>query len=223
MLNNSKPNVGAIMVFLHRAITRGMDMTIDRSAAFAQKGFPDAAAREGFETYVRTLASVINAHHIGEDDVVFPYLKSKLPEAPYDILSANHREMDVLLNEIQLTVEAMADQAQTVDSLNSLNRVVTRLAEIWHPHIGKEQIYLYDVEKTETLMNPDEHIKLISETSQHSMQQGDPAFLVPFILYNLQPDERANLSQVMPPVMIQELIPGVWKQKWEPMRPFMLG
>ena len=76
------------MVRVHNAITRGLDVSSERSAAFVQEGYPDAATQEGLVTYVRTLAWVLNAHHLSEDHVAFPFLRSKLPDAPYDELVA---------------------------------------------------------------------------------------------------------------------------------------
>jgi hemerythrin-like domain-containing protein len=222
MSKSSKPNIGAVMVRIHKAITRGLDVSGEHSAAFVLEGYPDAATQEGFVTYVRTLEGVLNAHHLGEDHVVFPYLRSKLPDAPYDELLAEHREMEEILEELQVAVEAVAAQAQAGDSLNGLNRTVTRLAELWHPHIDKEQLYLYDIERTEAVMNLDEQIQLSQEVSEYSQQQGDPALMVPWLLYNLPPEEQANLAQAMPPAVIQEMVPVVWKEKWAPMEPFLL-
>jgi hemerythrin-like domain-containing protein len=222
MSNSSKPNIGAIMVRVHKAITRGLDVSSERSAAFVQEGYPDAATQEGLVTYVRTLASVLNAHHLSEDHVAFPYLRSKLPDAPYDELSAEHREMEEILEELQVAVEAVAAQAQAGDSLNALNGTVTRLAELWHPHIDKEQLHLYDIEKTEAVMSLDEQIQLSKEVGEYSQQQGDPALMVPFLFYNLPPEERAEMAQAAPPVLLQELLPVVWKEKWAPMQPFLL-
>lgn len=35
MMNSSKPNIGAVMVLIHKAITRGLDVSIERSGFFA--------------------------------------------------------------------------------------------------------------------------------------------------------------------------------------------
>jgi len=45
---------------------------------------------------------------------------------------------------------------------------------------------------------------------------------LPFILYNLSVEDREIMAQHMPPVVIQELVPVVWKEHWEPMKPFLL-
>lgn len=221
MSNGSKPNIGAVMVRAHTAITRGLEVSSERSAAFAQEGYPDAATQKGFVTYVQALEWVLNAHHLGEDNVVFPYLRSKLPDAPYDELSADHRVMEEVLEEIQETIETMA-QVQAGDSLKRLNRAVSRLTELWHPHIDKELLHLYDVEKTEAVMDLDEQIQLSQEVAEYSQQQADPGYMVPFLLYNLQPEERASMVQAMPPALMQEMVPVVWKEKWAPMEPFLL-
>jgi hypothetical protein len=46
---------------------------------------------------------------------------------------------------------------------------------------------------------------------------------VPFALYNLPDEERAILARTMPPKVIDELVPVVWKEKWAPMQPFLLA
>jgi hemerythrin-like domain-containing protein len=222
MSNSSKPNIGAVMVRIHNAITRGLDVSSERSAAFPQEGYPDAATQQGFVTYVRTLAMVVNAHHLSEDHVAFPYLRSKLPDAPYDDLLAEHREMDEVLEELDVAVEAVAAQAQAGDSLSALNGTVNRLAALWHPHIDKELFHLYAIERTEAVMDLDEQIQLTKEVGEYSQQQGDPALMMPFLFYNVPPEERAEMAKAAPPALLEELLHVVWKEKWAPMEPFLL-
>jgi hemerythrin-like domain-containing protein len=222
MSNNSKPNIGTVMVIIHHAITRGLEVSIKQSTNFELSGYPDEAIQKGFATYIRTLDSVINAHHLSEDNIIFPILRTKLPDAPFDQLLADHRQMDGFLKEIKATVESMTIQAQNSDLLKNLNHNLIGLEEIWTPHIKKELFYIYDTAKTEAVMDVNEQIKLIQDVSNYSQQQGDPAFIMPFILYNLNPEERANLSQHMPPVLMQELVPITWKKQWSPMQPFLL-
>ncbi|HWQ88340.1 MAG TPA: hemerythrin domain-containing protein [Desulfitobacteriaceae bacterium] len=222
MSNSSKPNIGATMIHVHHAITRGLEVSNKQILTFIQAGYPNTAIREGFATYVRTLGMVINAHHSAEDNVIYPYLRSRLPDAPYDQLSSEHKEMDVFLRELRESVEAFAVQAQDKVTLNNLNRIITDLTNLWLPHIAKEQLYLYDSAITEAVMNEEEQIKLIGDATKHSLEQGNPALIVPFVLYNLPPEERAAMSALMPPELIQEMIPKVWKPQWSPMQPFLL-
>ena len=46
--------------------------------------------------------------------------------------------------------------------------------------------------------------------------------VLPFILYNLSAEDRAIMAQHVPPFVTQELVPGVWKGHWAPMKPFLL-
>jgi hemerythrin-like domain-containing protein len=217
-----KPNVGADMLRIHSVITRGLDVSIERSAGFAQEGYPDAATQEGFAIYIQALASVLSAHHLAEDEVAFPYLRDKLPDAPFDELMADHRVMEGILEELQATAEAVTAEAQAGDSLNDLNRAVTRLADLWHPHIQKEE-GIYDVEMIAALMDVDENVRLGQMLAEHGQQHLQPPYLgMPFVLYNLPAEERAILAQKMPPIVTQQLVPVDWKERWAPMQPFLL-
>jgi hypothetical protein len=54
-----------------------------------------------------TFASVLDAHHLLEDELPFPYMLSKLCDAPYDLLMTQHREVVLILNEIKVALEEM--------------------------------------------------------------------------------------------------------------------
>ena len=47
-------------------------------------------------------------------------------------------------------------------------------------------------------------------------------FSLPFLLYNTPVEDRPDLAQVLPPVVVQYLIPIAWRGIWAPMRPFLL-
>lgn len=217
-----QPNIGADAIRIHRIITRGLKVGIERSRAFAQEGYPDAATQGGFISYVQSLASVLHGHHVTEDDLIFPYLRDRLPEAPYDLLSAQHRELEPLLEETQATLEAVAAEAQPGAALDDLNRTLSRIAEIWYPHIQIEE-ERFGVQALAALIEADEHVRLGKESAQYGQEHAGPGYLtVPFMLYNLPAEDRAILAQAMPPVVTQQLVPGEWKEQWAPMAPFLL-
>jgi len=220
--NNSKPNIGGTMTLVHHAITRGLEQSKIRSIIFRGDGYTNEAVRNGFEIYVRTLGMAINAHHSSEDQVIFPYLKAKLPDAPFDQISAEHQQMEVLLTELQKTAEALANQDQDNATLENLNRIVTSLTALWIPHIAKEQLYINDTTLTEAVMNEEEQNKLNEDVTKHSLDQGNPALMLPFLLYNLEPEERATMASLIPAELIEEMIPNVWKSQWWPMEPFLI-
>ena len=42
------------------------------------------------------------------------------------------------------------------------------------------------------------------------------------MLYNLSGEERAAMWAAMGPVVTEQLVPVAWKDKWAPMKPFLL-
>jgi hemerythrin-like domain-containing protein len=221
-MSNNKPNIGVLMMHIHSAVTRGLELAAEKSEAYINNGYPDAVVQDGFITYARALGWVINAHHQSEDNVVFPYLMAKLPKAPFDKLSADHKKMDVFLEELQEALNMMAVQPQGGEPLKKLNDAVSSIAEIWAPHIAIEVHKLYEAKITDAVMSADEQLKLMKDAASFSMKVEDPGMLLPFILYNLETDGRAYIEHTLPPFFLQEMLPVVWKGKWEPMKPFLL-
>ena len=52
---------------------------------------------------------------------------------------------------------------------------------------------------------------------------GPDSLAVPFLLYNLPPEERAMFARPMPFIVTRLLVPFVWKKRWALMRPFLLS
>jgi hemerythrin-like domain-containing protein len=222
MSEPSQPNVAADLVRIHSVVTRGLKVSIERSQAFAQGGFPDDTTRQGFVDYVQSLVSVLHAHHLGEDELAFPYLRELLPDAPFDLLSEQHQHMLPILDKIKAASEAVAVQEPKSQPLNDLKRALTEIADLWQPHIQIEEEH-FSVEKGAELISVDEHIRLAQLFAKLSQEHAQPDYLVvPFILYNLAPEDRAIMAGAMPPMVTQELVPKVWKEKWAPMQPFLL-
>ena len=86
---------------IHRAITRGLNVSVSKGSEYIQKGFPDPDLQQGFALYLQTLAAVLSAHHLGEDEVAFPALKLKLPDEPYEKLGSDHVEIEKKLVQIK--------------------------------------------------------------------------------------------------------------------------
>lgn len=214
----TSPNLGANIILLHAAISRSMGVTKTKCQEFMQPARkPDQTTQDSFILYVSTMCMVINAHHIGEDDIIFPKLRSALPQAPFDELSIEHDLMDVVLAELRQIIET-----STGDFFISLLDAINRMIALWTPHIAKEERYIYSSEITAALMRPEEHLKMLQETSAHAMEQGNPALMLPFVLRNLNPEDRKAFARILPPEMVQTLIPTVWKPQWSPMLPFFL-
>jgi hemerythrin-like domain-containing protein len=222
MVEAGKPNVGADMLRVHRVVTRGLEVSSQRGAGFAQEGFPSAAIQEGFLAYVRAMAGVLDAHHLSEDEVAFPYFREKMPDVPYEKLMADHRAIVGVLEKLRKAAEAVAATAGSAESLRSLNGVLTTLWGLWHPHIAIEETH-WSPEAIAVLMSEEENLQLgqkIGESSQKHLHA--PPVEIPFVLYNLAPEDRAIMAKAMPPVVVQQLVPLVWRAQWAPMKPFLL-
>jgi hemerythrin-like domain-containing protein len=221
MSEELKPNIGRSLILVHKVITRGLMMTIERSEYFARQGYPDAATRDGFADYVRSLATFLDAHHGMEDELAFPYLRDKTPEAPFDRLTRQHRGMIPLLGRMKAAVEG-THREQAGASLRELSDAATRAQRIWQPHIRTEEEH-FAPERLAALISVEEHMRLNGMFTKYSQEHATPDYLVvPFTLFNLSPEERALMAQGMPPVVIQQLVPVVWKEKWQAMAPFLL-
>jgi len=222
MLVSDVPNIGAELLIVHAAISRGMKVAEEHGRRFSQEGYPDASTHEGFISYVRTFVSVLDEHHLLEEELAFPRLRSKFPEAPYDLLLEQHQVIVGVLHEIGAALEGVAVDWQPGTSLNDLTYALGRIALLWHPHIQIEQEH-FTVEQAAARLSVDEQIEWSRLFMEYSQQHASPDYLVlPFMLYNLPPAERSIFAGMLPPIVTEQLVPIVWREKWEPMRPFLL-
>lgn len=223
MVEANAPNVALDLLRIHSVITRALSVTSEKSQQFAQEGFPDASTKEGFLCYARSFVSVLHAHHLTENELAFPYFREKLPDAPYDLLITQHQELVHVLDEIGAAIEEVSADRPAAASLNKLNLALRRLADLWHPHIGIEQDH-FTVVRLGALIRREEHIRLGKLFAEHSQKHTRPGHLVvPFLLYNLVPEERAIFARTMPFLLTRLLVPVVWKTRWSSMRPFLLS
>ena len=97
MSEQEKPDAAAEIRRIHAMITQALDESLEQSEHFAQAGFPDAETRQVLVGYVGCFGGMLHAHHVSEDEFVFPYLWDQMPDAPLDTLIAQHQEMEPLL------------------------------------------------------------------------------------------------------------------------------
>jgi hemerythrin-like domain-containing protein len=215
-------NIGTSLLAFHTCITRSIDVVAERSQSFAERGFSDAAIRAGFVDYVQSFASLTIAHHITEDDVAFPYFREKMPDAPFDALSVQHMEMHLLLEQIAAVAAELASGAPAQEPLARLARTAASLGRLWDPHRRTEESYLTP-ERCGAMIDPEENARVGAMFAEHTMKGASPDYLVvPFMIYNMAPPSRELVTREMPPVLVRELVPLVWKDKWAPMAPFLL-
>ena len=93
---------------------------------------------------------------------------------------------------------------------------------MWRPHIQIEEQH-FDLKLVGELLPAEEHLRLLKSIAEFSQANSGPPYLtIPFILHNLASEARAVLAKSMPAEVIEQLVPVVWKEQWQSMKPFLL-
>ena len=214
-------NIAENFRMIHNIITRALRVSIESIQEFSQPGFKKTVSLPGLYNYMQALTSVLNAHHLTEDEIAFPYFRDKLPEVPFDSLTKMHQVMVLVLDKINLALEKGEKDGQYETELGNLQNAMTRFTAMWHPHIKIETDEF--LSKADALIPVEEQLRLVGLFGQHGQKLAVPPFLtVPFMLYNLPPEDRTEFSRGMPLEVIQHLVPVVWKNQWKSMTPFFL-
>lgn len=216
------PEAPASLVLIHRVLSRAFEVGLQYTEAYAREGVPDPATGAGLALYLSTLAGTLHIHHSGEDEIAFPFLQDKLPDVPVDTLVAEHHQMEAVLDELHPVLDRLRHNPEDGAALEAAHGALTRLAEIWPRHIDVEESTI-SVPRLLATITEEELGRWLQQMGQHRPEGAPPDPLtVPFILYNLSPEDRALMAGQMPPVVSQELVPGPWKEHWAPMKPFLL-
>ncbi len=222
MSNENQPNIGEDYIRFHKVMTRGLVVSLQNINEFLQVGAIEKLNREGFIKYVQSFSSVLHGHHQAEDEKIFPYFKDKLPEVPYERLISEHEIFNDGLHEINTAIDHLTSENDELDSIKLLKSGFNKIDQIWHPHIQIENTQLY--ERIRSLnIDLEEMIRLQKDDKKFFQEHTGPAYLVmPFVLYNLSPEDRAILTQGSPEIVAKQLLSSDWKNKWTPMQPFLL-
>lgn len=215
--NLPKPDIAEDVLRIHRLITRALQVSAETSAAYARDGAPDEAHRSGLVAYVRCLATLLHAHHVTEDESVFPYLRTVLPDAPYEALTAQHHAMDPVLDRIQAALEG--------PDLEGLHDALEQMNALWHTHIAQEEGHFAPA-RVGQVVDDAEQARMSAvfarEGRRHQMGVVPLYWLIPFLVYNLEGQDRQWMAGQMPGIATRVLLPWIWKRKWSPMSPFLL-
>src|SRR5512136_74405 len=197
MSGQQESNIATSFYNIHNIITRGLRVSVENIQAAQEHGFPDPSRREGLFNYIRAFSSVLNSHHLTEDEIAFPYFKPRLPEVDFDVFIHYHQLMQGLLDEIHSAVEKCAKLDQPGNELKSLERPLLQLNEEWPVHIQHETDDF--ITKVDALIPVEEQLMLIRRFSEHGQKNAlPPELTVPFVLYNLPPEDRLEFSRDMP-------------------------
>jgi len=222
MSNENPPNIGEDYIRFHKVMTRGLAVSLQNIDEFLNMGALETQNREGFLKYVQSFSSVLDGHHLVEDEKVFPYFMDKLPEAPYERLISEHNIFKSGLQEINTGLGNLRAENDELKSLKILKSGLGKIDQIWHPHIQIEDTQLYG--RVGSLkIDSEEMIRIQKEYLEFFQEHTGPEYLVgPFVLYNLSPEDRAIAAKGLPEIVTKQLVPIEWKDKWAPMQLFLL-
>jgi hemerythrin-like domain-containing protein len=222
MTEPTSPNIAASLFVTHKVITRSLAVVGQNGEIFARQGYPEPVYQEGFSNYCRAFVSVLDAHHQIEDLIIFPYFTDRLPGAPFKALTRQHQVIIPHLERIQEILDQAKPDDQDKTGLFTILRSVEYINKIWHPHIRLEEQHL-EIQKIADMLPFEEQLRLLKEAGEFSQAHSGPPFLtIPFVLFNLEKDARTVMAQSMPSEVVEHLLPVVWKEQWQSMRPFLL-
>ena len=99
---------------------------------------------------------------------------------------------------------------------------LSKVWSIWKKHIFWEELN-FSKDAIGTVMDPEEQGQLSEAMGKHSQENSEPLYqVVPFVLFNLEPEDRVSMAATFPPMVTNELVTKAWKEQWEPMKPFLL-
>ena len=221
-LSAAGPNIGHNMLRIHRVISRGIEISLEHNRALASGSLSDPDLRQGLSDYTHCLLTVLDGHHRMEDDLVFPVLRERMPGAPFKLLASEHHDMLPVLKAASDSLESLTVGRNSEAAAIHLASALELLKSLWYPHIQREEKHFSPTVLAEVL-EPAAHVEQLQRFADYSKEHVKPDYLiVPFMLFNLNPEDRARMSQGMPEAITAELVPIVWKPHWEPMRPFFL-
>jgi hemerythrin-like domain-containing protein len=215
-----QPNLAQDLVRIHKVITRSIDVTMITGIQHTKNGFTSPEELTGYRRYTHCLVEVLDSHHQSEDHIGFPALHKVLPTAPYARLTAEHHQIEHLLGILRPAIEHLS-----TDSEGGLSTIVDTLQKImllWPSHYGMEEKN-FTADALNAVMSLEEQKRISDANSKYSQDHSHPAeWVVPFVLFNLEKEDREVMIASMPPVIIQELVPKAWKEQWAPMQRLLL-
>ena len=203
---------------IHRVLSRPLDIGISHIDSCISSKKVDMENHEGFKDYISSLTTVFNAHHHGEDEILFPTFEKKINNADFSILKKQHKELHPLV--VQITAKIDVDNP-SLNQYQEIRDLLKETKDLWIKHRDEEE-QLVELEM-EPVISLAEQIELNNKLSKHGQSMSEPANLVlPFLIYNLEGSERDEFTNDMPWILKKFIVPIVWKSKWEKMRPFLL-
>jgi hypothetical protein len=89
MSTDTLPNAGNDLIRIHKVITRALNVSLQN----CKESKLNEEFHQGFMKYVKALTILLHSHHLGEDEITFPYWRTRLNDGPFDLLIDQHQQM----------------------------------------------------------------------------------------------------------------------------------
>ena len=214
-------NLAQDLIRIHKVITRAKGICLQNGRDYLESGFPPESIMAGYSSYIHCLATVLKTHHLSEDLIAFPAFRLVLPNAPYARLASDHHKIEMLLASIQPAIKELSG-AKPDHGLRSIITSLEKIDTLWDPHIHLEEKY-FSNDALNSIMNTEDQQRISQVVNRHSQEHSEPPYwVIPFVLYNLEGEDRQVMAANLPKDVVDEKVSVAWKEKWEPMKPFLL-
>jgi hemerythrin-like domain-containing protein len=209
------------LIRIHKVITRSLKVGLSKGDEYLETGISHPGELLGFSRYIHCFTAVLDAHHNGEDLIAFPAFRKVLPLVPYDRLAVDHHEVGRQLAKLPPAIQNLSDN-NLKEGLSVIVDTLKHISEVWYPHIRVEE-QNFSEDKLNAVLTYEEQQTINEAAAKHSQEHSQPpAWVVPFVLFNLEQEDRNQMAANFPPMIANELVPIVWKDQWAPMKPFLL-
>ena len=218
----TKFDVASDLIVVHKVITRALDVAVDDNASAFEKRGTGRAEYDGYILYMECLLRQLHEHHSNEDEVVFPMFRSLLPDAPYDLLMSQHAEMIHVVEQVESAITALKAGTHAADAQAKLLGNLQDLRTRWADHITEEEAR-FGPSGIPPAISMTDRVRIGKAAARYAQLHSFPiSLMLAFMLYNLQDQDRATMSQTVPGFLTKFFVPVVWRKRWEPMRPYLL-
>lgn len=218
---SATPNLTKDLIRIHKVVTRSLEVCLARGLEYLKSGSSLTEGLQGFANYTHCFASVLSSHHQGEDLIAFPAFQKVISSAPYQQLADDHRQIEKFLTSIPPAVIELSGGVPE-NGLQVIIDTLTKISEVWYPHIRLEE-NTFSKGTMNKVLTPEEQGNISAASSKYSQEHsGPPYWIIPFILFNLNNEDRTAMAAGIPPMITEELVPKVWKDQWASMKPYLL-
>ena len=203
---------------IHKVLSRPLDVGISHLDRCLSSNKIDIENHAGFKDYISSLVTVFFGHHHGEDEIMFPTFEEKIKDADFSELKKQHKELHPLTEQIKDKIDI---DIPTIENYREIRSLLQDTKDLWVEHRDEEEKTVeLDIEP---MLSSKEQIELGEKVGEHGRSMSKPATLIlPFIIYNLEGNDREEFTSDMPWILKKFIVPVIWKKKWEKMKPFLL-